>query len=102
MFRAIIIGIDNDFSYLVIKNSGNWTAFQKRLYRKDKEANLQVISEDGSLKNIVEAIYFEGISHPVGSNMKETDITAQIFREVHSQSFTMPQRSFLDILFRRK
>ena len=102
MYRSIIIGIDNDFSYLLVKNSGNWTDFQKRSYLKDKEANLQVVAEDGSLKGIVESIYFEGISHPVGSTLQEPEITARIFKEVHSEEFTMPKRSLWDIIFRRK
>jgi hypothetical protein len=101
LYRTIIIGIDNDFSYLTVKNSGNWIDFQHRSYRKDKKANFQLIDKEGTVKGIVEAFYFEGIAAPISSNMKETDITAQVFKEVHGSEFAEPQTSFWNRLFRR-
>jgi hypothetical protein len=101
IYRAIIVGIDNDFSYLIVKNAGNWIDFQGRSYRKVQEANGQVTEKSGQVKGIVETIYFEGNPVPINCDLDPKEATLQIFKEVHSSAFAQPQTSLWNKLFKK-
>lgn len=108
LYRAIVIGIDNDFSYVLVKDPGNWIDFQGRSYRKVQEYNLQVVDRYGQITDVVEAIYFEGRAAPINSELSEDEIikeekelTKQVFQEVSGRVYANPQVSFWNKIFNR-
>jgi hypothetical protein len=99
-FRAIIYSIDNSVDNVYINQKGNWFSFNGRLYRKCKEANRQVLDKSGKVSDLVEAVYQEGISNPIGATATEQDSSKQIFQEQVSLVAFNPKKGFLSRFFK--
>jgi hypothetical protein len=99
-YRAIFYSIDNSVDNVYINQKGNWFVFNGRLYRKCKEANRQVIDKTGKVTDLVEAIYQEMLSNPIGATATEADSLTQNYKEQISKVAFNPKTNFLSRLFK--